>query len=644
MARLHLINASCNNNEYTECVEDKDVKAYIEQTPDGNYSHVLQRDGRWEVFYHLTEMRRSLLNWYEFKGNARLLEIGGGMGALTGLFCDKCDHVTSVEASPLRAKAIHSRYRDTDNLDIYSGSIYNIEFENKFDYITVIGSLEFPTAEFMRKLASLLNPEGKLLLAIDNRFGIKYWCGNREEHSGIPFEGINGYPSGGRHRTFGKKELEKLLTESGLNQYKFYYPMPDYKLPQLIYSEEYLPQNSLQSRLIPYYVDSTTLLASEMELYDELIENGVFEFFSNSFLVECGFDQNFCSVMYAAVTTDRPPSDCFSTTIHKNNIVIKTPLKPEGQARIQQVHDNLMDLQSRGFRIVPNKIEKNKLVMARIDGQSLESYLKSIVKKDKELFVTLMDKLYECILNSSDWVEPKLNPFCLIHPELDFGPILKRAYIDLIPNNCFVSDNEYIFFDQEFSKDNYPARFIMFRALKYTYLFIPWADEFISLEGMKDRYDLVKVWGVFEEEEARFVRENRNYSVYKNFLEWSNTEKKVFELNAKKLTNSIAAEFLLRRKYRKIAIYGFGDLGTKLYRDLKKSDVEVAYAIDRNADYIAKTRHTDIPILLPDNKLEQVDVIVVSVIDAFTSIQATLEGRVNCPVISLGEILSDKLL
>jgi len=623
--------------------EERDVKAYIESTPDGDFSRILQYDNRWKTFYHLTEMRKSLLNWYEFKTGGELLEIGGGMGALTGLFCDKCAHVTVVEPAKYRAEAIFARHRDRENLDIYAGSVWDIPFRQKFDYITVVGGWEGPLADLLRKAVSLLKPDGKLLLAIENRYGIKYWCGNREEHTGIPFAGINGYPGMEYALTFGKKELEKIIISSGLKKYKFYYPMPDHKLPQLIYSEKYLPKNNLQFRMIPYYPDNKTLLAPEMALYDDLIENGVFEFFSNSFLVECGFDENFCSVIYAAVTTDRTPAERFCTSVHDNSIVKKTPLEPQGHASIQRIYDNMMELQKRGLRIVPHRIENNALIMPRMDCESLESYLKRIVKEDQVLFVSLLDKLHQCILDSSDWAAPESHPFFVSHPEIDFGPVLKKAYIDLIPNNCFFCEGELVFFDQEFVRENFPAGFVMFRALKYTYLFIPFANDYVPLENMKRRYNLEKVWDLYEKVEADFVRKNRNYEIYGHFLKWSHVDRRILERNARKLAKSAVAESLLRRGYRKIAIYGFGDMGTKLFRELKNSDVAVVYAIDQNADKIMKERYTEIPVVLPDAKFETVDAIVVSVIPAFSTIAAMLKEKVECPVISLEEFVRDTL-
>jgi cyclopropane fatty-acyl-phospholipid synthase-like methyltransferase len=126
-------------------------------------------------FFHLSEMRKAVLNWYEFDPKADLLEIGAGYGALTGLFCEKCSSVSSLEVYPSHAAGIYERHRDKNNLKIYTGTIEEIQFERRFDYITMIGSLEFQGngtsdpqvyAEYLKKVKSLLKPNGSCSLQL----------------------------------------------------------------------------------------------------------------------------------------------------------------------------------------------------------------------------------------------------------------------------------------------------------------------------------------------------------------------------------------------------------------------------------------------------------------------------------------------
>ncbi len=90
---------------------EKDVIQYLKEQGEENYQEIFEKDMRWPVFYHITPIRKNIVNWYPFQENSEVLEIGAGMGAITGILCDKAKHVTSVELSKQRASAIGALLR-----------------------------------------------------------------------------------------------------------------------------------------------------------------------------------------------------------------------------------------------------------------------------------------------------------------------------------------------------------------------------------------------------------------------------------------------------------------------------------------------------------------------------------------------------
>ena len=153
-----------NEDKYSDGDVENDIIKYIAQNEPENYTGVITEHFSWPVFYHLTNIRKNLLNWYPFEEQASLLEVGCGCGALTALFCDKCRKVTAVELSKRRATATRLRCREKDNLEVVVGDLNDIEFEEKFDYITLIGVLEYqgaftdsshPYKDFLLKIKSL---------------------------------------------------------------------------------------------------------------------------------------------------------------------------------------------------------------------------------------------------------------------------------------------------------------------------------------------------------------------------------------------------------------------------------------------------------------------------------------------------------
>ncbi len=261
------------------------------------YESVLANDKRWPVLYHLSPIRQNIINWYPFKTDASCLEIGGGCGAITGALCKAMAEVKVVELSKRRSTINYKRHQSYDNLEIIVGNLNDIAFEKKFDYITLNGVLEYagaftktdhPYRDFLRQIKSYLKDDGKLFIAIENRYGLKYFAGAKEDHTGREFDSISGYVGNDSVRTFGKKELETLLRESGFSDQAFYYPHPDYKMPTEIYSDDWLPSSDKPMAKTPNYDQERLDLFDEQEAFRGIIENGQFPFFANSFLVVCG--------------------------------------------------------------------------------------------------------------------------------------------------------------------------------------------------------------------------------------------------------------------------------------------------------------------------------------------------------------------
>lgn len=94
--------------------------------------------------------------------------------------------------------------------------------------------------------------------------------------------------------------------------------------------------------------------------------------------------------------------------------------------------------------------------------------------------------------------------------------------------------------------------------------------------------------------------------------------------------------FFTDRGYQKIAIYGMGDLGNRLYGELEKTSIEIAYAIDKNA---ANIHYAESDIVHPDDELEAIDALIVTTVGAFREIEREMSGKVDCPIISLEDVV-----
>ena len=280
---------------YSDGSIEKEILDYTEKYDESNFDQIFENDIRWPVFYHLTEIRKNIINWYPIEKTASVLEIGAGMGAVTSVLCEKAKKVTCVELSKQRATAIANRNKNQDNLEIIVANLNDVKFDEKFDYITLIGVFEYaplytntenPFIDFLTYVKKFLKPNGKILIAIENKFGMKYFAGSPEDHTNKKYDGIEGYSNKESVQTFGKKELQDLLKKVGLKYTKFYYPLPDYKLPNKIFSDDDLPNEENINDYHIYYYEGTKIEFDEKKAYTEAIKNGVFDIFANSFFVE----------------------------------------------------------------------------------------------------------------------------------------------------------------------------------------------------------------------------------------------------------------------------------------------------------------------------------------------------------------------
>lgn len=277
-------------------IEDEMLQIAREYNPE-QINALLNETKSWPIFYHFSPVREHILRWYPFKKNTTVLEIGAGCGAVTGALTDTCENVTALDLSLRRSEINAWRHKDAENLKIIVSNFQSFvaHCEEKYDYLTMIGVFEYaasyiqscqPYSELLNMANRLLKPEGKMLIAIENRFGAKYFAGCSEDHIGKYFAGISGYPHENCVKTFNLKEWKSLLFDNGYTNYRVYYPYPDYKLPFAVYSDDQLPGRGDLIRNQNNMDQDRLRLFPEEYFWDSLSGTDYFRDFSNSFFFE----------------------------------------------------------------------------------------------------------------------------------------------------------------------------------------------------------------------------------------------------------------------------------------------------------------------------------------------------------------------
>lgn len=233
----------------------------------GDTKEILKENPNVDYFYALSDVRENLLEWYEFKEGASLLQVGSDYGALTGLYSRRLSHVTVLDSSAGNLAVNRLRHQDRDNIEYVNGTLETLK-EERFDYVVFIGSLKEPYDEQIAGAKALLKPDGELFLAVCNRLGLKYQAG------AVPDE----------NRLSREEVAELLQGEEGTGKLRFYYPMPDYRVAMTLYSDCHLPSKGDLTRAILAYDYPKYLRFDLGKRFDEVCEGKQFPVFANSFL------------------------------------------------------------------------------------------------------------------------------------------------------------------------------------------------------------------------------------------------------------------------------------------------------------------------------------------------------------------------
>jgi cytidyltransferase-like protein len=353
---------------------------------------------------------------------------------------------------------------------------------------------------------SHLAPGGHLFIAMENRYGLRYFCGDQDPYTNRIFDGIEDYQrlleqdlSQLSGRLWSKAEMEECIVTAGFFHYKCYSILPGLEMPQQIYAEDYLPQEEMDKRYTPYYHHPKTVFLQENMLYGGIIQNGMFHMMANAYLMDCTIDGDLGNVCSVTTALDRGVRLATATILKEDNTVEKKALFPEGKENICHLVENTARLQEQGISVVP--VEANAtgdgVIMPYIHEELAQTYLRRLFMEDLDVFFVEMDR-FVAQIKASSYEVPGDNP--------ELVPYYRRVYIDLQPNNCFhTKEGKYLFFDQEFCEENFPLGVPIVRAVDYIYDTDRKMEERYPEKKMWARYGVLDKVGQYRQMETNFV-------------------------------------------------------------------------------------------------------------------------------------------
>lgn len=582
----------------------------------------------------IRELPKGLIKWYNFHSCSRALFVTGGIEACeslaealeeSGLIVDIIDvsSLTESVAAQMEGISVSGQTEEADTL---------------YDYIVMVGALERsrnPKA-VLRTLRNMLSPTGRLLLGADNRLGIRYFCGDRDLFTERSFDSIENYVRinmADREqldgRAYARAELIEMLENAGFTQHRFYSVLPMLENPQVLYAEDYLPEEELEVRIFPQYHYPDTVFLEEERLYTTLIQNGLFHTMANGYLVECPLDSSYATVKQVTVSMERGRENAMFTVIRRDDKVEKRPVYAEGIQKLDRLIENNMYLQQHGVKMINAVREENAFVMPYVQGEPVTDYFRNLLCKDTKLFLQELDRFWELILHSSehvpyeevnweqfepDWQKRKADDpnkdkwkkvaFGSKEEQENLGTILKRGYIDLVSLNCFFIDGDFVFYDQELYMENLPAKAILQRTIYLIYRENTHLEMLLPQKQVQERYHLLEYIDLWNRFIGHFLNSLRNDTELAGYHKMYRRDMGVIHSNRQRMNYSldeyerIFRDIFRGTEGRNIYLFGSGNF-TKKFLSQFGNYYEIAGIVDNNPDKW-ETELSGIKIYAPD--------------------------------------------
>ena len=457
----------------------QEILNIVQQHNEAEYHQIVIEKKDYQVMYHMSEMRANLVSWLPIGRNQCVLELGAECGAMTGVLADKAKWVTAVDESALKTKINETRNETRSNITYITSELYDLKEINgrNYDWVMV------PSAwiEQIEQIKSYLAPGGKMVIVVENRFGLKYWSGCLDKYSGKLYGSIEAHNRDQKMVYYSKKSIEKLLAQAGCGEYNFYYPYPDYQFPMIIYSDEYGPQEGELRHNLRNFDRERYMFFSELKVFNTMIEEDMFGEYANSFLVitQAEVDEEE-KIVYTKYSDERGIGFQIRTDIIQNKNgkrkVRKQSLTKSGEAHLEHIYYSFHKLSEKyaNQKIDINQCKKidKDLELEYVEGQTLSQKLKQLAEdQDSKQIEVIMQEFVKMVTGGSEnHLFQMTKEFKEVFGDIDMPESLRgdtNLDIDMIFANVIIND-KWNLIDYEWTFEfPIPVNYVLYRAFFY---------------------------------------------------------------------------------------------------------------------------------------------------------------------------------
>lgn len=452
----------------------------VKQNSD-DYDAVIAEKASYPYLYHLSDIRKNLVDWLPITEDMRVLEVRPECGVLTEALLTMAGHVTCIAEDDAHAEVITTR---CGSAAVVTQDDWRWKSEPEYDVVLIAGDF-YRYRDALGEIKKCLTDSGRLIVADVNRLGLKYWAGCMEEHQNRYFAGLEESAE-----SFSKSEYEAILKGAGFTSVQFYYPYPDYQFPSAIYSDAWLPEKGELADNRRNFDRDRLLLFDERAVFDSLLNEGLFGKMANSFLMIADVKPQEQGVCYEKYSNERRRAFQIRTEIARerdgSRSVRKYALCPEGEHHIASMEEKYRKL-SEAYAgspvdFCPCEVTRDRQTRAEftfLQGKSLQDSLKAAAEMGQT--ETLLQE-YVRRLRQYGGEEPfHMTPeFAEVFGDAKVNeglPCAKVSNIDLIFPNLFIDSGREENWEGNWTVIDYewtfafliPKNFLIYRGLYYAY-------------------------------------------------------------------------------------------------------------------------------------------------------------------------------
>ena len=376
-------------------------------------------------------------------------------------------------------------------------SEYMENLEGMWDYIVVSDAFarvpsifegKAPYQKFFEEIKRHLKPNGHVILAVDNRYGLTYFAGSKERLTGKYFEGLEGYGHSEGIGTFSREAVLAMTKEAGFTSAKTYYPYPNYRYMTALYTDAHLPSGGELSKNLCNYEEERAVLFDETAVFDELIKEGKFQEFSNSYLFDLTLEEQKADeeLLFLKYSVERDEKYRIRTEIVRKadgtKVVRKVPYTDAAKAHVEKIKhwEKVLGEQYKAADVAVNKctLTAKGAEFEFLKGETLEDVLDAYLEKDD--FTGFVGEIQKYAAKLEQIVNQGANN------------------IDLIFPNIILIDGKWNVIDYEWTYEaEVPLKFILHRAIVLYFE----QKKHLNLQCK----DICRMLGITESDQQRFL-------------------------------------------------------------------------------------------------------------------------------------------